>query len=336
MRFLSLFSGVEAASLAWEPLGWQGASLCEFDSFPSAVLAHHWPSVPNMGDITAITERQIKSLGQIDVVVFGSPCQDMSIAGKREGFNGERSSLFRDAAKVIGWCVKHCGTRFALWENVTGATTSNEGRDFSEVLHLLTGTEHQTPEQGWQNAGVAYGKKGLCEWRVFDSKYFGGSQSRRRIFAVADLGDWSGRQPVLFESEGRSRKVVPISKGSQQSTGRTDRGVVCRFSRTDRYECDGFVSCLSARDYKDARDLVVTSDKRVRGLTPVEYERILGMPDNHTKVPYKGLSADECPDGPRMKALGNSIDVRILKFIGEQLEHEIAREQWSDQAAQFN
>ncbi|HBN6266211.1 TPA: DNA cytosine methyltransferase [Vibrio parahaemolyticus] len=156
MRYLSLFSGVEAATLAWEPLGWEAVAFAQFDpendynkgpDFPSAVLAHRWPSIPNLGDVTAITERQIKELGHIDLVVFGSPCQDLSVAGKREGLNGKKSSLFRDAMRIIKWAIKHNGCRFALWENVPGTFSSNKGADFCEVLSSLCGSKLQQPEK---------------------------------------------------------------------------------------------------------------------------------------------------------------------------------------------
>src|SRR5699024_3201044 len=118
MRLLSLFSGIEAASVAWEPLGWECVAVSEIEPFPAAMLQHHYPSVPNLGDVTRITEDDIKALGPIDLVVFGSPCQDLSVAGRREGIKGEQSGLFFSAIKIIEWARKHNGCRFALWENV--------------------------------------------------------------------------------------------------------------------------------------------------------------------------------------------------------------------------
>lgn len=103
MRFLSLFSGIEAASVAWTPLGWECAAVAEIDPFACAVLAHRHPHVQNLGDITKVTEMQIAALGHLDLVVFGSPCQDLSVAGKRKGFSGERSGLFFPAINIISW-----------------------------------------------------------------------------------------------------------------------------------------------------------------------------------------------------------------------------------------
>jgi DNA (cytosine-5)-methyltransferase 1 len=154
MRFLSLFSGIEAASVAWKPLGWQCAAVCEFDAAPNKVLAHHYPSTPNLGDITKITEDDIRRLGRIDLVVFGSPCQDLSVAGTRKGLDGERSGLFFAAMRVIRWARKHCGTRWAVWENVPGAFTSNSGHDFAAVVGALSGMEPPAPP----TRGLGYGR----------------------------------------------------------------------------------------------------------------------------------------------------------------------------------
>ena len=126
MRYLSLFSGIEAASVAWHPLGWECVAVSEIEKFPSAVLKHHYPNVLNLGDVTKITEEDIKNLGHIDLVVFGSPCQDLSIAGKGLGFNGARSGLFTTAIRIVQWAKLHCGCRFALWENVLGIVTGKQ------------------------------------------------------------------------------------------------------------------------------------------------------------------------------------------------------------------
>lgn len=218
MRYLSLFSGIEAVTVAWASLGFEAVAFAEIEAFPCAVLKAHYPDVPNLGDVTKITETVIRQQGPIDLVVFGSPCQDLSIAGKGKGLKGERSSLFYDAVRIITWARRHCGCRFALWENVPGAFTSNQGADFSEVLRLLTGTRQHQPEK-WRNAGVAFGQQGLVEWRVLDAQYFGVPQRRRRIFAFADFGDWRGRKPVLFEPGGLRRHPAKGKKKKQDLAG---------------------------------------------------------------------------------------------------------------------
>jgi len=201
-RYLSLFSGIEAATQAWMPLGWECVAVAEMEKFPCGVLDHYYPDTPNLGDVTRITAEVIADLGPIDLVVFGSPCQDLSVAGKRAGLSGERSGLFHVAIDIVGWSRHHCGTRFALWENVPGAFSSNAGRDFAEVVKALAGiSDCPVPIAGWGTEGAALGELGLVEWSVLDAQWFGVAQRRRRVFALADFGDWSSRPPVLLEPE---------------------------------------------------------------------------------------------------------------------------------------
>ncbi len=200
MRYLSLFSGIEAASVAWEPLGWECVALSEIDPHASMVLSHRYPGVPNLGDVIKITDDRIKSLGPIDLVVGGSPCQDMSIAGKRKGLAGARSSLFYEQMRIFHVARKHCGARFLLWENVTGAFSSHKGRDFARVVASMAGLEHvDVPAHGWGTEGCAVGDHGLLEWCTLDAQWAGVPQRRRRVFALLDTRDWSGRSPVLIE-----------------------------------------------------------------------------------------------------------------------------------------
>lgn len=154
VRYLSLFSGVDAASLAWEEFGWECVAFAEIEKFPREVLKQRWPSVPNLGDVTKITEATIAALGRIDIVVFGSPCQDLSLAGKRKGFDGERSGLFFDAMRLVRYARRWNGCRFALWENVFGAFSSNKGRDFAAVVGAMAGLDHvDVPLFGKKNSG---------------------------------------------------------------------------------------------------------------------------------------------------------------------------------------
>ena len=197
MKFLSLFSGIEAASVAWKPLSWECVAVAEVDPFCCALLKERYPNVPNLGDITKIFKTQLEMVAPVDIVVFGSPCQDMSLAGKRAGLQGKRSSLFYDAMRIVRWS----GARFALWENVPGAFSSNEGRDFAAVVGEMVGVDCDVPASGWRNTGVALGPNGLVEWGVLDAQYRGLAQRRKRVFLVRDSGDWSGRSPILLERE---------------------------------------------------------------------------------------------------------------------------------------
>ena len=175
VRYLSLFSGIEAASVAWEPLGWEPAAFAEIDEFPSAVLAERYPEVPNIGDVTKMNWKKYR--GKVDLVVGGSPCQSFSIAGKREGLQGESGLMFEYIR-----AVREIRPRWFLWENVPGALSSEGGEAFRQLLSEMD--------------KLGYG----LAWRVLDAQFFGVAQRRRRLFLVGHFGD---RPPteVLFERE---------------------------------------------------------------------------------------------------------------------------------------
>jgi DNA (cytosine-5)-methyltransferase 1 len=219
MRYLSLFSGIEAATSAWHPLGWECVGVAEIEPFPSKVLRHHYPNVRNLGDVTKLTEMDVAELGPIDVVVFGSPCQDLSVAGKRKGLAGARSGLFFTAMQIITWSRLWCGTRFALWENVPGAFSSNKGADFAAVVDELSGLAGtEPPPKGWGTEGCTAGPEAMVEWSTLDAQWFGVAQRRRRVFALADFGDWAGRQPILLEPQGVRGDTAPSRKAGESVT----------------------------------------------------------------------------------------------------------------------
>lgn len=234
MKYLSLFSGIEAATVAWEQLGWEPVAFAEFEDFPKAVLAHHYPNVPDLGDVTKITREQIRALGHIDIVVGGSPCQDLSLAGKRAGLRNEdgsvtRSGLFDEQMRIFEIAREYCGARYLIWENVPGAFSSNGGDDFAYVLGSMVGRSVHTPTDGWKNSGVCLSEDGsrIAEWRVLDAQFFGVPQRRRRIFALLDTGAWWSRSPILFESDCLCRDFTQsrvegegIAGGAEGSVGR--------------------------------------------------------------------------------------------------------------------
>ena len=212
MRYLSLFSGIEAASCAWQPLGWELKGVCEIEKFPCNVLKHHYPDVPNIGDITKLTREKLESLGKVDLIVGGSPCQGFSTAGKQEGLNDIRSKLAIDYIRVIN-TVK---PRWIVWENVPGVFSTNKGMDFRYFTEVLTRSRY-----------------GIC-WRVLDSQWFGVSQRRRRVFLVGYFGDWRPAYKVLFESqslpryfETLERKREDLARKAEARTGKTGTGTTC-------------------------------------------------------------------------------------------------------------
>ena len=385
MRYLSLFSGIEAATQAWQPLGWECVAVSEIEPFPCAVLAHHYPNVPNLGDVTKITEQQIKDLGQIDLIVFGSPCQNLSVAGNRKGLQGDQSSLFYAAMEVIKYAKQHCGTRFALWENVCGAFGSNKGADFTEVVKHMAGlSDLDTPKNGWGKEGAAVGANGLLEWSVLDAQWFGLAQRRKRVFAIVDFGEWASRPPILLERESLRGDSAPSREARQDFTAdvrastyregsfgqfvETQAGGTVKASggclgggSESRICCHGTqdpisnnetayalgcnngqenVVALAVSDVcgtltRSHGDRGVCMDSfasgqcaigkgYVRRLTPKEAERLQGFPDDWTKIPYRGRSVDDCPNGVRYKALGNSMAVNVMAWIGQKVQQAVA------------
>lgn len=224
MRYLSLFSGVEAATVAWHPLGWKPVAFAEIAPFPCAVLDHHYPGVPNLGSVTGITDERIAALGPIDVVVGGSPCQDLSVAGKRRGLDGERSSLFHEQIRIFDAARLFCGARWLVWENVPGAFSINQGRDFAVVAGAMAGCDLDVPEDGWGTEGVALGDNGLVEWCVLDAQWFGVAQRRRRVFSVLDVGNWANRPPILLERDSLRGDFAPSRKAGESVAGGVEIG----------------------------------------------------------------------------------------------------------------
>lgn len=196
MRYLSVCSGIEAASVAWCDLGWEAAGFSEIERFPSEVLRHRFPNVRNYGDMTNFKEWQ--DVGTVDLLVGGTPCQSFSVAGLRKGLDDPRGNLMLS----FGAMASHFRPKWVVWENVPGVLSSNGGRDFGTFLGMLA-------ECGY---GFAY--------RVLDAQYFGVAQRRRRVFVVGHLGDWRCAAAVLFESESLSGNPPPSrSKGEGIARG---------------------------------------------------------------------------------------------------------------------
>jgi site-specific DNA-cytosine methylase len=192
VRYLSVCSGIEAASVAWEPLGWEPAAFAEVEKFPSAVLAHHWPQVPNMGDMT---RHESWNLGAINLLVGGTPCQSFSVAGLRKGLHDPRGGLMLTFLEI----AQRQRPRWIVWENVPGVLSSHGGRDFGAFLGAL----------GALGYGWAY--------RVLDAQWFGVAQRRRRVFVVGCLGDGAAAATVLFESESVCRNPAPSREARERT-----------------------------------------------------------------------------------------------------------------------
>ena len=196
MKFLSVCSGIEAASVAWHPLGWKAVAYSEIEPFPCSVLAHHYPDTPNWGDMTKYKDWPDVS---IDLLCGGTPCQSFSVAGLRKGLDDPRGNLML----TFGAIAAKYRPKWLVWENVPGVLSSNGGRDFGSFLGLL----------GELGYGFAY--------RVLDAQYFGVPQRRRRVFVVGCFGDWQSAAAVLFERHSLSGHPAP----SRQARESTSQGI---------------------------------------------------------------------------------------------------------------
>jgi DNA (cytosine-5)-methyltransferase 1 len=427
MRYLSVCSGIEAASVAWEHLGWQPVGFSEIEPFPAAVLAHRFPNIPNYGDMTQHEQWPLRP-GSIDLLVGGTPCQSYSVAGLRRGLADPRGNLMLTYLAI----ADRLRPRWLVWENVPGVLSSNGGRDFGTFLGSL----------GQLGYGWAY--------RVLDAQYIrvgrwprAVPQRRRRVFVVGRLiergaRDWAAPGEVFALAEGLQRhlearrakgkgtpsdaeggvgvgccgtvsskwakgtggpagdecynliaqptayrwqndrdglqqdNVVAALRASQGASGfhEMNHPVITQpvpFTKAKRAQStsddetwvDGQVNpTLSLFDQGDTRATTVAvahafystggthgvnqhpevspavkvgsglgipsppavaQSTTVRRLMPIEVERLQGFPDNWTMIPYRGKPADQCPDGPRYKALGNSMACNCMAWIGERI-----------------
>ena len=396
MKYGSVCSGVEAATSAWHPLGWEPQWFSEIEKFPSAALAHHYPNVPNLGDMTKFKEWPIDR--SIDLLVGGTPCQSFSVAGLRKGLDDPRGNLMLTYLAIAA----QYRPKWLVWENVPGVLSSNRGRDFGSFLGAL----------GQCGYGFAY--------RVLDAQFFGIPQRRRRVFVVGHPGDWRRAAAVLFERESLSGNPAPSREAGQKVAPTVTTGAP--FSRTgsESVETEAIVAqCLTTRtgsmynpfmetlpigwseelnaltDLQPtiqrggaggrhegvmlpiafgaqnsanqgdsvSTEVTPTLDKsktpavvfaqnqigevregdiantlntnsnasgrntpmlrqasKVRRLTPTECERLQGFPDGYTQIPWRNKAAEDCPDGPRYKAMGNSMAVPVMRWIGERIE----------------
>lgn len=214
-RFLSICSGIEAASVAFKPLGWTPVAFSEIEAFPSAVLKHHYPETPNLGDMTKFMDWPEDLLAQVDVICGGTPCQAFSVAGKRESLNDTRGNLTLTFIQLCNHVQRIRETRnlpapVILWENVPGVLNTKDNA-FGCFLGGLAGEEEPLVPAGdkWTHAGCVFGPERTLVWRILDAQYFGLAQRRQRVFVVGCSGDGAGIPEILLECEGLRRDTPP-------------------------------------------------------------------------------------------------------------------------------
>jgi DNA (cytosine-5)-methyltransferase 1 len=361
----------------------------EIEPHARAVLRHHWPDTPLHGDVTQVDWTQYA--GRVDLVAGGSPCQDLSVAGKRAGLAGARSGLFYELIRA--W--DETGATYCLWENVDGARSSNKGADLASVLSAFVGGSVAVPRDGWRRAGVVAGATGVAAWRVLDLQHFGPPQRRRRIFVLAARTGGVDPAEVLAISEGVCGHPSPreqqrqgaargaaggaggdsicttghithalTHEGADASEGGTGRGTpivamhpavlethqeviptlgVCNFKPTKSTSgaqanltiLQPAVLAHGQANAEAAVGIVPTLTQlheapiafvaRPRRLTPLECERLMGWPDQHTAHGVKeDGTAYALSDTARYRLCGNGVGTPVAAWIASRLMAEEA------------
>lgn len=267
MKFGSVCSGIEAASMAWNPLGWEASWLAEIEPFPSAVLKHHYPDTPNYGDMTLLPDMVLRGdIEAPDVLVGGTPCQSFSVAGMREGLSDERGQLtikYVELANAIDTIRRRDGKdeSIIVWENVPGVLSSKDNAFGCFIAALAGGSsEARSPRGGrWANAGYVLGPERAVAWRVLDAQYFGLAQRRKRVFVVASARDGFCPAKVLFEFDGVRRDIAPSREAGENTTHDVRKSINATGSHGE------LVGTLCARDFKGVGNQYVSEGKLVLG-----------------------------------------------------------------------
>lgn len=301
----------------------------EIEAFPKAVLAHRWPDVPDLGDLTAIRGEDWK--GKVDIFWGSTPCQAFSAAGAKDGMSDPRGALtlsFVDIADKMD-------PDFIVWENVKGVFSDKQNA-FGHFLAALAGEDGplEPPGGKWTNAGYVLGPRRTVAWRVFNAQHSGVPQRRHRVFLVACPVGGADPREILFESDGPRRDTPPSPQAEQDDTfyplesfTASALSNVC-YVNTDAYTKTSLTTAypLKADQGSGGRGSVALPVLRdgiweadVRRLLPEECERLQGMPVGHTAIPWDGKPADKCPDTLRWRTLGNSLNVLDARWIGERI-----------------
>lgn len=334
----SLFDGIGVFPLAATRNNITPLWASEIEKAPIRITKLKFPNMVHLGDLTKLHDGKIPP---VDIITFGSPCQNLSTIGNREGLAGNKSSLFYEAIRIIEEMRGETNGRYptlAIWENVMGAFSSNDRMDFKAVLESFTKTEVPIPpSKQWAHAGMVRGRQVDICWRVLDSQYWGVPQRRRRVFLVADFRDFRARE-ILFNTEGmqpysetRDSSWLLTTKENRIPTIETGRNIQLfpfqeRRMRTHAKEGNEkrFISSFGRSTDPFPTLLAGTvavfsfwqkgfeQEGFIRKLTPLECERLMGLPEGWTKY---GFDHQLISDSARYKALGNSIVLPCADFI---------------------
>lgn len=360
MRYLSVCSGIEAASCAWHPLGWTAVAFAEVAPFPAAVLDHRFPDVPNLGDLNNFASWPESVFIDADVIVGGPPCQAFSAAGLRASLDDPRGNLTLTYMRMIDHADRLRALHgrapvVVVYENVPGLLSTRDNA-FGCFLAGLAGEDDPLVPAGarWTHAGAVHGPERAIAWRILDAQYFGVAQRRRRLFVVASAGAVSPAE-ILFECDGVRRDTAPdrgekrdaaaaaadslvrsgwwdgadisqtldavLAKGQCLPEKNRFPAVLCfkasHYTRGKDGAPNDITPPLSADADKGDQDTLLLapaqSDYLVRRITPLEAERLQGFPDHWTALP-------RAADTPRYIALGNSMAVPCMRFIGARID----------------
>lgn len=345
LTYGSVCSGIEAVSVAWDGLNLKPIWFSEIEPFPCAVLAHHYPNVPNHGDMTTLPERILS--GEIeapDILVGGTPCQAFSVAGLRNSLNDERGNLTLVFVRILNAIntirrLHRLPDAIVLWENVPGVLSTRDNAFGCFLAALLGESKELVPTGGrWTGAGIVRSSEREIAWRILDAQYFGVPQRRRRVFLVA--GSRNRRvAEILFEQPGESRDFKKGETSKKESSAFIESSfgtyresdVGGTLKRTGGALSGGSETLLTSKIGATLTTACgVNSDQifngnyvinypKVRKLTPVECERLQGFPDNYTRIAWRNKPAEQCPDTPRYMAIGNSMAVPVMRWIGERV-----------------
>ena len=284
MKVLSLFSGVGGFDLGLEAAGMETVYQCEWDKHANTILNKHWPYVPKWDDVSTLTgKHNLAGVPVIDVVAWGSPCQDLSVVGKRGGLKGEKSELFYEGIRIIKELRKETNGQYpkiSIWENVGGALNSNRGADFGIILDEMA------------KAGAL-----VIEWAIVDAQHWL-PQRRRRVFVIA-----------IFDAAIAARCPNPLLPFAQSMCRDTKETEIAAFYSTNGKQ-DTYKVGIAPTLKSVSVVCIIGKSFKPRKLTPVEHERLMGWPDNSTE----GQA-----DTHRYKQCGNGVASPVAQWIGKQL-----------------